>query len=49
VKDAKLPDDLAKQISLTEAQQAKLHTLDYAFMQAQQAGNMDFWNKDFKA
>lgn len=49
VKDAKLPEDLAKQISLSEAQQAKLHTLDYAYMQAQQAGIMDFWNKDFKA
>ena len=49
VKDAKLPDDLAKQISLTEAQQGKLHKLDYAFMQAQQSGNMDFWNKEFKA
>ena len=49
VKDAKLPADLAKQISLTEAQQAKLRPLDYAFMQAQQSGNLDFWNKEFKA
>jgi putative spermidine/putrescine transport system substrate-binding protein len=49
VKDAKLPDDLARQISLSEAQQAKLHALDYGYMQAQQAANMDFWNKDFKA
>jgi putative spermidine/putrescine transport system substrate-binding protein len=49
VKDAKLPEDLAKQISLTEAQQAKLHPLDYAFMQSQQAANLDFWSKEFKA
>ncbi|WP_288582922.1 extracellular solute-binding protein [uncultured Methylobacterium sp.] len=48
VKDAKLPDDLAKQISLTEAQQAKLRPLDYATMQAQQAAFSDFWNKEFK-
>jgi putative spermidine/putrescine transport system substrate-binding protein len=49
VKDAKLPEDLAKQISLTEAQQARLHPLDYAFMQSQQAANLDFWSKEFKA
>ena len=49
VRDAKLPDDLARQISLTEAQQAKLHPLDYAYMQQQQTANLDFWNKEFKA
>jgi putative spermidine/putrescine transport system substrate-binding protein len=49
VKDAKLPDDLAKQISLTDAQQHKLHALDYGYMQAQQAALLDFWNKEFKA
>jgi putative spermidine/putrescine transport system substrate-binding protein len=49
VRDAKLPEDLAKQISLTEAQTAKLHPLDYAYMQAQQTQNLDFWNKEFKA
>ncbi|WP_018259625.1 extracellular solute-binding protein [Methylobacterium sp. WSM2598] len=49
VKDAKLPEDLARQISLTEAQQAKLHPLDYAYMQQQQAAFTDFWNKEFKA
>ena len=48
VRDAKLPDDLARQISLTEAQQAKLHPLDYAYMQQQQTANLDFWNKEFK-
>ncbi len=49
VKDAKLPADLAERISLTEAQQAKLHPLDYAYMQSQQSAFADFWNKDFKA
>lgn len=49
VKDAKLPDDLARQISLTEAQQANLHALDYGFMQSQQGVLLDFWTKEFKA
>lgn len=49
VKDARLPPDLARQISLTDAQQEKLHPLDYAFMQDQQVANLDFWNKEFKA
>jgi ribonucleoside-diphosphate reductase alpha chain len=36
------------QISLTEAQQAKLRTPDYAY-QASMAGRLlDFWNKEFK-
>ena len=49
VKDAKLPEDLAKQISLSEAQQAKLHALDYGYMQAERGPILDFWNKEFKA
>ena len=49
VKDAKLPADLAKQISLTDAQQEKLHTPDYAYMQREQSSILDFWNKEFKA
>ncbi len=49
VKDAKLPADLAKQISLTDAQQEKLHTPDYAYMQREQGSILDFWNKEFKA
>ena len=48
VTDAPLPADLARQISLTEAQQAKLRTPDYAY-QASMAGRLlDFWNKEFK-
>ncbi|TDR90200.1 extracellular solute-binding protein [Enterovirga rhinocerotis] len=49
VKDAKLPEDLAKEISLTEAQQAKLRPLDYEFMQKERGQILDFWNKEFKA
>jgi putative spermidine/putrescine transport system substrate-binding protein len=48
VKDAKLPDHLAKQISLTDNQQAKLKSLDYAYMQREQGATLDFWNKEFK-
>ena len=48
VKDAKLPDDLAKEISLTEAQQAKLRPLDYAYIQRERGPILDFWNKEFK-
>ena len=47
--DAGLPADLAAQISLTEAQQAKLHPLDHAYMQGQQSAFADSWNKEFKA
>lgn len=49
VKDAKLPEDLAKQISLTEAQQAKLRPLDYDYMQRERGKILDFWSKEFKA
>jgi putative spermidine/putrescine transport system substrate-binding protein len=48
VKDAKLPADLAKEISLTEAQQNKLRPLDYDFMQKERGAILDFWNKEFK-
>ena len=49
VKDAKLPPDLEKQISLTDAQQDKLRPLDYAYMQKERGPILDFWNKEFKA
>lgn len=48
VKDAKLPDDLAREISLSEAQQAKLRPLDYDYMQKERGAILDFWNKEFK-
>ncbi|MDB5589581.1 extracellular solute-binding protein [Enterovirga sp.] len=49
VRDAKLPDDLAKEISLSEAQQAKLRPLDYAYIQRERGPILDFWTKEFKA
>lgn len=49
VKDAKLPEELAKQISLTDAQQAKLRPLDYEYMQRERGPILDFWSKEFKA
>ena len=49
VKDAKLPADLAAQISLTEAQQAKLRPLDYEYVQRELGSILDFWSKEFKA
>jgi putative spermidine/putrescine transport system substrate-binding protein len=48
VTDAVLPPELARQISLTEAQQAKLRTPDYAYIAANQVALIDFWNKEFK-
>lgn len=48
VKDAQLPPDLAREISLSEAQQAKLRPLDYDFMQKERGAILDFWNKEFK-
>ena len=48
VKDAKLPEELARGISLTEAQQAKLRPLDYEYMQKERGAILDFWNKEFK-
>jgi putative spermidine/putrescine transport system substrate-binding protein len=48
VTDARLPPDLAKQINLTEAQQAKLRTPDYDYIAKNQVALIDFWNKEFK-
>ncbi len=48
VTDAPLPPELARQISLTEAQQAKLRTPDYAYQASMSARVLDFWNKEFK-
>ena len=48
VKDAKLPADLAQQISLTEAQQGQLRPLDYEYIQRERTAILDFWSKEFK-
>lgn len=48
VTDAQLPPELARQISLTPEQQAKLRTPDYEYIARNQVALIDFWNKEFK-
>ncbi|WP_235907761.1 ABC transporter substrate-binding protein [Siccirubricoccus phaeus] len=48
VTDAVLPPDLARQISLTPEQQARLRAPDYDYIARNQAALVDFWNKEFK-
>lgn len=48
VRDAKLTGELAREISLTDAQQSELRPLDYAYMQKERGAILDFWNKEFK-
>ncbi|WP_043364387.1 ABC transporter substrate-binding protein [Belnapia sp. F-4-1] len=48
VTDAQLPPELARQISLTQEQQAKLRTPDYEYIAKNQVALIDFWNKEFK-
>ncbi len=48
VTDAVLPAELARQISLTEAERAKLRTPDYAYQARMAPRVLDFWNKEFK-
>jgi putative spermidine/putrescine transport system substrate-binding protein len=48
VTDARLPPELAAEISLTPEQQAKLRTPDYDYIARNQSALIDFWNKEFK-
>jgi putative spermidine/putrescine transport system substrate-binding protein len=48
VTDAVLPAELARQISLTPEQQAKLRTPDYEYVAKNQVALIEFWNKEFK-
>jgi putative spermidine/putrescine transport system substrate-binding protein len=48
VGNAVLPPDLARQISLTPEQQAKLRTPDYAYIAQNQGALIDWWNREFK-
>jgi len=48
VKDARLPEELAREISLGEADLARLRPLDYTYMQKVRGTLLDFWNKEFK-
>ena len=49
VTDAVLPEELAKQVSLTEAERARLLKPDYAYAAGRSQRTLDFWNKEFKA
>jgi putative spermidine/putrescine transport system substrate-binding protein len=48
VADASLPPEIAKQISLSEAEQARLKAPDYEYLQRSHGEILDFWNKQFK-
>lgn len=48
VSDAVLPADLAKQVSLTEEDRAKLLKPDYKYLTERSQRTLDFWNKEFK-
>jgi putative spermidine/putrescine transport system substrate-binding protein len=43
-----LPEDLARQVSLTEAERARLLKTDYAYTMQRSTQTLDFWNKQFK-
>ncbi len=49
VTDAVLPEDLARQVSLGEADRARLLKPDYAYQTERSQRTLDFWNKQFKA
>ncbi|MEN3350727.1 MAG: putative spermidine/putrescine transport system substrate-binding protein [Bradyrhizobium sp.] len=48
VSDAALPEDLAKQVSLSEADRARLLKPDYKYQTERSQRTLDFWNKQFK-
>jgi putative spermidine/putrescine transport system substrate-binding protein len=48
VTDAVLPEDLAKQVSLSEEDRAKLLKPDYKYQAERSQRTLDFWNKQFK-
>lgn len=49
VNNAKLPDDLAKEIGFTEAEQEKFNIPNYEYIAANNAALLEWWNKSFKA
>jgi putative spermidine/putrescine transport system substrate-binding protein len=48
VSDAVLPEDLAKQVSLSEEDRARLLKPDYKYQAERSQRTLDFWNKQFK-
>jgi putative spermidine/putrescine transport system substrate-binding protein len=49
VSDAVLPEDLARQVSLSVEDRAKLRKPDYKYQMERSQRTLDFWNKAFKA
>jgi putative spermidine/putrescine transport system substrate-binding protein len=48
VSDAVLPEDIARQVSLSEADRARLLKPDYKYQMERSQRTLDFWNKEFK-
>jgi putative spermidine/putrescine transport system substrate-binding protein len=48
VSDAVLPEDIARQVSLSEADRARLMKPDYKYLTERSQRTLDFWNKEFK-
>lgn len=48
VSDAVLPEDIARQVSLSEADRARLLKPDYKYQTERSQRTLDFWNKQFK-
>jgi putative spermidine/putrescine transport system substrate-binding protein len=48
VTDAPLPEALARQISLSPEDQARLRTPDYRYMARMAPQVLGFWNREFK-
>ncbi|MBP0445926.1 extracellular solute-binding protein [Roseomonas sp. SSH11] len=49
VTDARLPQEIASRISLSEADQNRLRAPDYDYLLRAHSDILDFWNKQFKA
>ena len=48
VSDAVLPEDIAKQVSLSESDRARLLKPDYKYHTERMPRTLEFWNKEFK-
>ena len=48
VSDAVLPEDIASQVALSEADRARLLKPDYKYQAERSQRTLDFWNKQFK-
>lgn len=49
VRDAVLPEELAREVLLNEEERTRLLKLDYAYSTERTQRTLDFWNKQFKA